>query len=197
MIGAVVRGRGQKDLRDDGKRDWDKEIKNCLDHEYQDWENPQTTYMIPETLQKAGSKGEKAETQVFNLLKAFGEERNEPMFVVHSYKFKERVSQLNVNFKLSITSKKWKLGQHDFVIIHRHCGFIFIQVKAADKTAKTFREAQLQIEKDKDAMKLFLVSAKFLKRDGNKVFSRYPGFLAMPNCPRPSSEVSSYAEWHV
>ena len=119
------------------------------------------------------------------------------MFVVHSYKFKERVSQLNVNFKLSITSKKWKLGQHDFVIIHRHCGFIFIQVKAADKTAKTFREAQLQIEKDKDAMKLFLVSAKFLKSDGNKVFSRYPGFPAMPNCPRSSSEVSSYAEWHV
>ena len=62
MIGAVVRGRGQKDLSDDGKRDWDEEIKNCLDHEYQDWENPQTTYMIPETLQKAGSKGEKAET---------------------------------------------------------------------------------------------------------------------------------------
>ena len=105
MIGAVVRSRGQKDLRDDGKREWDKEIKNCLDHEYQDWENPQTTYMIPENLQRAGSKGEKAEVQVFNLLKAFGEERNEPMFVVHSYKFKERVSQLNVNFKLSITSK--------------------------------------------------------------------------------------------
>ena len=35
MIGAVVRGRGQKDLSDDGKRDWDEEIKNCLDHEYQ------------------------------------------------------------------------------------------------------------------------------------------------------------------
>ena len=197
MIGAVVRSRGQKDLRDDGKRDWDKEIKNCLDHEYQDWENPQTTYMIPETLQKAGSKGEKAETQVFNLLKAFGEERNEPMFVVHSYKFKERILQLNDKFKLSNTSRKWKLGEHDFVIIHRQHGFVFIQVKAADKTAKTFREAQLQIEKDKNAMKLFLVSAKFPKRDGNKVFSRYPGFLAMPNCPRPSSEVSSYAEWHV
>lgn len=74
MIGAVVRGRGQKDLSDDGKRDWDEEIKNCLDHEYQDWENPQTTYMIPENLRRAGSKGEKAEVQVFNLLKAFGEE---------------------------------------------------------------------------------------------------------------------------
>ena len=153
--------------------------------------------MIPETLQKAGSKWEKAETQVFNLLKAFGEERNEPMFVVHSYKFKERILQLNDKFKLSNTSRKWKLGEHDFVIIHRQHGFVFIQVKAADKTAKTFREAQLQIEKEKDAMKLFPVSAKFLKSDGNKVFSRYPGFLAMPNCPRPSSEVSSYAEWHV
>ena len=53
--------------------------------------------MIPETLQKGGSKGENAETQVFNLLKAFGEERNEPMFVVHSYKFKERISQLMIS----------------------------------------------------------------------------------------------------
>lgn len=194
MIGAVVRSRGQRNLRDDGKRDWDKEIKSCLDHEYQDWENPQTTYMIPETLQKAGSKGEIAETQVFNLLKAFGEERNEPMFVVHSYKFKERISQQNDKFKLSNTSKQWKLGEHDFVIIHRHHGFIFIQVKAAVKTAKTFREAQLQIDKDKDSLKLYLVSAKFPKKDGNRVFSRYPGFIAMPNCPRPSSEASSYVD---
>ena len=192
MLG--VRGRGQKNLRDDGKRDWDEEIKNCLDHEYKDWKNPQTTYMIPEKLQKAGNKGDDAETQVFNLLKAFGEKRNEPMFVVHSYKFKERISQLNDNFKLSNTSKKWKLGEHDFVIVHRFHGFIFMQVKAAVKTAKKFREAQLQIEKDKDVMKCFLVSAKFPKKDGNKVFSRYPGFIAMPNCPRPSSEASSYAD---
>lgn len=192
MIGTVVRGRGQKDLSDDGKRDWDKEIENCLDYEYEDWKNPQTTYMIPENLQKAGSKGEIAETQVFNLLKAFGEKRNEPMFTVHSYNFKERISQLNENFKLSNTSKKWKLGEHDFVIIHRHHGFVFIQVKAAVKTAKTFREAQRQIEKDKDAMKHFLTKAKFPKKDGHKIFSSYPGFIAMPNCPRPSSEASSY-----
>ena len=71
---------------------------------------------------------------------------------------------------------------------------MFIQVKAADKTAKTFKEAQLQIEKDKDAMKLLLVTAKFPKKDGHRVFSRYPGFIAMPNCPRPSSEASSYAD---
>ena len=194
MIGAVVRSRGQRDLTDDGKRDWDKEIENCLDYEYKDWRNPETTCMIPETLQKAGSKGEIAETQVFNLLKAFGEERNEPMFVVHSYKFKERISQLTGEFKLSDTLKKWKLGEHDFVIIHRHHGFSFIQVKAAEQTAKRFREAQLQIEKDKDAIKIFLANAEFPKKDGHKVFSSYPGFVAMPNCPRPSSNASSYAD---
>ena len=71
---------------------------------------------------------------------------------------------------------------------------MFIQVKAADKTAKKFKEAQLQIEKDKDAIKLFLVAAKFPKKDGNKVFSRYPGFIAMPICPHPSLEASSYAD---
>ena len=194
MIGSKVRSRGQRNLRDDGKRDWNEEIKICLDDEYQDWKNPQTTYMIPETLQKAGPKGEIAETQVFNLLKDFGQVRKEPMFVVHSYKFKERISQLNDNIKLSNTSKKWKLGEHDFVIIHRHHGFVFIQVKAAVKTAKRFKEAQLQIEKDKDAMKLFLVSAKFPKKDGHSVFSRYPGFIAMPNCPRPSPGASSYSD---
>ena len=78
------------------------------------------------------------------------------MFVVHPHKFKERISQLNDKFKLSNTTRKWKLGEHDFVIIHRHHGFVFIQVKAADKTAKTFREAQLQITKGQGFNETFL-----------------------------------------
>ena len=195
MIGHVV-SCGQRDLADDGKREWDSEIEKSLDDQYPDWKNPTTTHMIPEELHKQGNEGEKAEKIVFNLLKSFGEQRNEPMFVVHSYKFQERIFEVKSN---SVSSKMWNIGEHDLVLVHRKAGFVFLQVKAAVKTAKRYGEARKQIEKDRDAMKSYLQEVAIQKdtiteRDVDKLFSRFPGFVAMPNCPRPKSFASTHAD---
>lgn len=196
MNGRVV-SRGQRDLADDGKREWDSEIIKSLDDEYPDWKDPKTTHMVPEELHKQGNEGEKAEKIVFNLLKSFGERRNEPMFVVHSYNFKERISEVKSN---SVSSKKWNIGEHDFVLVHRKAGFVFLQVKASVKTAKTYGKAQKQIDKDRDAMKFYLeevgkkVENNKITKDVDKLFSRFPGFVVMPNCPRPDSSASTHAD---
>ena len=193
-----VKSRGQKDLADDGKRDWDSEIVDTLNDEYSDWKNPKTTHMIPEELHRQGNDGEKAEKTVFNLLKAFGERRQEPMFVVHSYKFRERIAEVKSGFR-DISSKLWKIGEHDFAIIHRKAGFIFFQVKAALKTAKAYNKAQKQLEKDCVSMKVFLgevglQKATISNSDIEKLFSSFPGFVVMPNCPRPDSSASTYSD---
>ena len=195
MIGHVV-SRGQRDLADEGKREWDSEIKKSLDDEYPVWRNPTTTHMIPEELHKQGNEGEKAEKIVFDLLESLGEQRNEPMFVVHSYNFKERISEVKSNF---VSSKKWNLGEHDFVLVHRQVGFVFLQVKASEKTAKTYAKAQKQIDKDRDAMKFYLEEVgiqknKISKTVVDKLFPRFPGFVVMPNCPRPNSYASTHAD---
>ena len=194
MIGVI--SRGQRDLADDGKREWDSEIKKSLDDEYPDWRYPNTTHMIPEELQKQGTDGEKAEKLIFNVIKSFGELRNEPMFVVHSYNFKERISEIKSKF---LSSKRWNIGEHDFVLIHRQAGFVFLQVKASVKTAKTYGKAQKQIDKDRDAMKFYLNQVaipqkQISTKDVAKLFSRFPGFVAMPNCPRPDSSASTHAD---
>lgn len=195
MIGNVI-SRGQSDLVDDGKREWDSEIKKCLDDEYPDWKYPKTTYMIPEELHKERNDGEKAEKIVFNLVKSFGEQRNEPMFVVHSYNFKERISEVKSG---SLSFKKWNIGEHDFVIIHRQAGFVFLQVKASVKTAKVYAKAQEQIGKDRDTLETYfkhlgIPKNKLKTLDVKKLFSRFPGFVVMPNCPRPNSSASTYAD---
>ena len=195
MIGLVV-SRGQRDLADDGKREWDSEIEKSLDDEYPDWKNPKTTHMIPKELHKQGNEGEKAEKIVFNLLKSFGEQWNEPMFVVHSYKFQERIFEVKSE---SVSSKMWNIGEHDFVVVHRKAGFVFLQVKASVKTARTYGEAKKQIEKDRNAMKSYLQEVgigkeKITKKDVDKLFSRFPGFIVMPNCPRPDSSASTHAD---
>ena len=194
MIGVI--SRGQRDLADDGKREWDSEIKKSLDDEYPDWRDPKTTHMIPEELQKQGTDGEKAEKLIFNVIKSFGELRNEPMFVVHSYKFKERISEIKSKF---LSSKRWNIGEHDFVLIHRQAGFVFLQVKASRKTPKTYGKARIQIDKDRDAMKFYLNEVaipqnQISTKDVDKLFSRFPGFVAMPNCPRPDSSASTHAD---
>lgn len=71
MIGHFI-SRGQSDLADDGKREWDSEIKKSLDDEYPDWRYPETTHMIPDELHKQGNAGQMAEKMIFDLLKFFG-----------------------------------------------------------------------------------------------------------------------------
>ncbi|KAL9970678.1 hypothetical protein ACROYT_G023089 [Oculina patagonica] len=198
MLGLPhVKSCGQKDLADDGVRKWDDQVQDFLNSDYPDWQHPSKTYMVPQVFaykSRNPDVGEKTEKNFFDLLLNFGESRNEKMFVVHSYRFAELISELDhgsANTERE-KSKKWLSGEHDFVIIHRQHGVVFFQVKAAIKKAKVFAEAQKQIAKDQESLKICAqqgLKGKCKELTGKEVYS-YPGFVVMPNCPKDHESVT-------
>ena len=177
----------QKHLNDDGFGDWDTEIEEFLDRNYKDWKDPKKTYMVPPVFEdKHHNDGVKAEMNFFELLQAFGERRaklGEGMFVIHSYAFKEMITN-------QIKQQRWLLGEHDFVLLHPVKGIVFFQVKAASKTKGKFALADKQLEKDKESLRAFATAnlSGEKKRSLDKEVHVYPGFVVMPNCCRPNSE---------
>ena len=182
MIGAQLKSCGQKDLADDGRRDWDDEIRSRLDQEYADWKNPKRTYMVPPSFQGVSNDvdvGRQAEERFYNLLHEQGQNNSEPMFAVHSVDFSEHVPGNG-------RKRSWVMGESDFVVIHRVHGPIFFQVKATE-TGKNYKEAEEQIYKDKVALENFfkrMVKGNIAARKATEPFKNYPGFVVMPNCPR-------------
>lgn len=218
MLGSLkVEKCGQKRLEDDGVGDWDKEIEEFLDDNYEHWQYPRKTYMVPPVFEDShrgadGNDGEKTEKNFFHLLQEFGESRaklEEGMFVIHSYNFKEMIAEWNKNkTKLEM---RWLLGEHDFVLLHPVKGIVFFQVKAASKTKQKFSLANKQLDKDKKSLNAFAVAnlTGKKKRSVTEELHIYPGFVVMPNCARPKSEqtppngifkedcetVESFANW--
>ena len=193
MLGAPkVKGFGQRDLADDGLRSWDEQIKIGLNENYPGWENPQKTTMVPPFFSFKGQNpddGQHTEKTFYDLLQKFGEIREQGMFVVHSHKFVEKISELNEEHGRE--EQKWLTGEHDFVLIHRHHGILFLQVKAATKTKDKFLLAKKQLEKDKQALQAFADQylTGNLKKCVDKELFSYPGFVVMPNCSRPANSV--------
>ena len=167
MIGASVKSCGQRNLADDGKRVWDDEIRSRLDIEsFKGASND-------------ADVGRKAEEKLYHLLHERGQNSNEPMFVVHSFDFSEHVPR-------SERKRSWVMGESDFVVIHRRHGPIFFQVKATE-TGKKYKEAEVQIRKDKLALENFFKKMEQGNISSKKVteeFKNCPGFVVMPNCPR-------------
>ena len=109
-------------LNGERERSWDGEVTCLLDANYADWKNPLGTYMVPREFtyrKREPDVGEQTEKMFFNVLETFGKSRSEPMFVIHAYNFAEISSR---------KERKWVVGEHDFVIIHRQYGIIFFQV---------------------------------------------------------------------
>ena len=125
----TVRTGCQNDLNDKRERNWDDEVIDLLDNEYQDWRHPLRTYMVPCVFpckERELNDGEQTEKTFFDLLQGFGESRSEKMFVIHSYNFAELISEWNKKSKRR--EEKWLIGEHDFVVIHHQRGIIFFQV---------------------------------------------------------------------
>lgn len=196
MLGLpAVKSCGQRDLADDGKRNWDDQIQDFLNSNYPDWQNPSKTYMIPEVFPAKSHNadaGETTEKNFYDLLSKFGDSRNESMFVVHSHHFAELLNGIIPEGDHGPAkterekTKKWVTGEHDFVIIHRHHGVVFFQVKSALKKARAFAAGQQQIMKDK--LSLLSIATDKLKGKRkelvqNEVYS-YPGYVVMPNFPK-------------
>jgi len=189
-VGEMI-GFGQRDLKDDGKRDVDSGIRSGLDWQYPDWKDPQGTYMVPNSFPNKHNlvdKGARAEEDVYNLLQQLGTQNSEPMFVVHSFDFSEHIPGKEIQRKRS-----WVMGECDFVIIHRKHGPVFIQVKATESGNKqTRKEAQEQLRKDKLALENFfekLVKKKISTKKAKEIFKNVPAFVAMPNCQRGDESV--------
>ncbi len=188
MKGAKLKSCGQKNLADDGTRDWDDGLRFWLDKEYPGWKDPQRTYMVPPSFESKGNepKWEGAEKTMYDNLQELGLKNNEPMFVVHSFDFSEHVPG-------SGRKRSWVMGESDFVVIHRNHGPIFFQVKATE-TGDKYKEAEEQIRKDKLALETFfkklekgVVEDKISARKVTEVLKNCPGFVVMPNCQRGQS----------
>ena len=171
----------QNNLADDGKYGIVEVICDGLYREYKDWKSPSGTYMVPDAFPSHRSdKGSIAEKVIYDLLRQCGTQRKEPMFVVHSCVFSEHIPD-------SGRQKSWVMGETDFVIIHKKHGLIFIQVKATD-TGKNHNEAEKQLQKDKLALQKRFEKAmegELSKKKVQQLFTYFPAFVAMPNCPRP------------
>lgn len=192
MIGTTkLKVRAQESLQDDGIRDWDDQLIDELNRDYPDWKNPGQTWMVPPVFNVKApndNNGELAEMKVYDLLQEFGNTRKEPMFVVHSYSFREKLN----NWKeRKNDEEKYVKGEHDFVLIHRQQGVVFLQVKAATTTRK-FREGNKQLKKDKMSMQIFAENLKStLKKKVNYELFSCPGYVVMPNCQNPNSALIS------
>ena len=87
---------------------------------------PGEEYSVLKGRNKENAKGEEAESLVLDKLGDLkcidGEEQ--PMYIIHNYNF-FNYRQLEVN--------PLKKGQHDIIILHRHHGVVFIQVKSVEE----------------------------------------------------------------
>ena len=65
-------------------------------------------------------------------------------------------------------------------------------MKAADKTRGKFAQAAKQLDKDRKSLQTFIeenVKSRMKREIDPELFSTYPGFVVMPNCPRPDGSV--------
>lgn len=193
MIGRVkVKVGALSSLEDDGERSLDDQLEAGLNHDYPDWKNPHQTWMIPAVFQMKGSgneKGQLAEKKIFDLLHEFGNCRDEQMFVVHSYNFKEKISDL---MKQTKDQRNFVKGEHDFVLVHRQYGIIFLQVKGATKSTERNQFASARKQLDKDMESLIHFTANTLKGELKKkmkeeMFREQHKYVVMPCLPRGNS----------
>ncbi|XP_044184808.1 uncharacterized protein LOC122964953 [Acropora millepora] len=192
VSGAVeVKVGALRSFDEDGIIWLDEELEKALDHDYPDWKNPSKTYMVPCTFEMKGNRDEKgqlAEKKVFDLLHDFGNHNEEPMFVVHSYNFREKIFDWRNQRQ---DEKKHVRGEHDFLLLHRNYGMIFLQVKEATPSTKINRlaSARKQLEKDKESLlhftenKLRVDLKKKMKCERSHILT----YVVMPNCQQGES----------
>ena len=187
MIGVKVGA--LTSLEDDGIRCLDDQLKAALNRDYPGWEFPSQTWMVPNAFEMKESRekrGQLAEEKIFNLLYEFGNNRKEKMFVVHLYNFKEKIKNWQ---NLKFDEKKYVIGEHDFVLIHRHHGVIFLQVKSGTK-CKSFGEANSQLEKDKVSIKFFAkekLNGELKKKMNKELHGEQHAYVVMPELERGNS----------
>lgn len=192
---SVLKTLGRLGLEDDGERDWYEESVRHLNMHFPDWKDLQRTVMIPPafpvSVQEA-SLGDITEKRVYDLLEEFGQAYHQPMFVIHSHQFADLIEEKKKGFVGNM--KKWNKGEHDFVIIHREYGFMFLQVKSSKcEDGQAFKKAIWQIDKDMKSIKTFLndcFTDRLPPENMERVLYNYPGFVVMPNCQPTKTSIN-------
>ena len=166
------------------------------------------TKMVPRMFhitKKDDGEGYKAEKLMFDLLEEFGMQHNEPMFVVHGYKYNSPGKSSN---KGPNTKQGQIKGEHDFVLIHHQLGLIFFQVKAGNKHHK-YNEALEQLKRDEKSVTMYLDKFQVENlSEGAGEMKFMHSFVVMPNCPKKDSpgvglfyedcqSVAAFTSWWV
>ncbi|CAG0891330.1 unnamed protein product [Darwinula stevensoni] len=128
---------------------------------YRDWESPQTTRLVPPVedingwINAAKSAGEESERTLLRHLCEMGKINKMPMFITYNRNFVHLIERRNKGGGLEGILV---CGEHDIVLIHRHIGIIFIQVKNLDTEQtgnkltkaleRNIQTAEEQLEKD-------------------------------------------------
>ena len=187
----VVQGFGRVSITDNGKREWQNEAEEFLEFHYPDWKLPSKVHMVPATFRYTArlDTGARAEKKVYDLLRDYGTTHEELMFVIHSRNFRYLTEDKDGN-------ARWISGEHDFIIIHAKYGLIFLQVKGSLTKGSAFKDAQKQIQKDKESTRKFLQNYFEEKLDNmsrnklGRILFSFPWFVVMPNCRRPASDTT-------
>ena len=110
-------------------------------------------------------RGDFAELQIFQCLERFGQETNQPMFVLSQFKYRKFIKEffpkdcpLVASLKNLLVENEDK-GEVDFVVLHRRIGVILIEVKGnTEFNSDRYDEARKQLEFAEKFVRVFLES---------------------------------------
>ena len=110
-------------------------------------------------------RGDFAELQIFQCLERFGQETNQPMFVLSQFKYRKFIKEffpkdcpLVASLKNLLVENEDK-GEVDFVVLHRRIGVILIEVKGnTEFKSDRYDEAKKQLEFAEKFVRVFLES---------------------------------------
>ena len=110
-------------------------------------------------------RGDFAELQIFQCLERFGQETNQPMFVLSQFKYRKFIKEffpkdcpLVASLKNLLVENEDK-GEIDFVVLHRRIGVILIEVKGnTEFNSDRYDEAKKQLEFAETFVRVFLES---------------------------------------
>ena len=110
-------------------------------------------------------RGDFAELQIFQCLERFGQETNQPMFVLSQFKYRKFIKEffpkdcpLVASLKNLLVENEDK-GEIDFVVLHRRIGVILIEAKGnTEFNSDRYDEAKKQLEFAETFVRVFLES---------------------------------------
>ena len=110
-------------------------------------------------------RGDFAELQIFQCLERFGQETNQPMFVLSQFKYRKFIKEFFPKDCPLVASLKNLLvengdkGEIDFVVLHRRIGVILIEAKGnTEFNSDRYDEAKKQLEFAETFVRVFLES---------------------------------------